>query len=78
MLKQRGRIIQPGSVDLDILAEWEYPLYMRNKLGTAWVAQWVYLNGASPEYRVKSGVTKTAAKPGSGTDGQVMATRQGV
>ena len=78
MLKQRGRVLANGSVDAEIIAEYEYPVYMKNKAGTAWVAQWVYLNGASPEYRVKSGVTRAAATPASGTDGQVLATRQGV
>ena len=69
MLKQRGRITQSGSVDIDILAEYEYPVFMRNKLGTAWISQWIYSNGGVPEYRVKAGITKAAATPDSATDG---------
>jgi len=69
MLKQRGRIIQSGIVDSDMRAEWEYPLYMRNKVGTAWFAQWIYSNDGVPEFRIKAGITKAAATPTSATDG---------
>ena len=72
MLKQRGRVLANGSLDAEIIAEWGTPVYMKNKAGTAFVAQWVYDNGGIPEYRVKSGTTRAAATPSSATDGVVL------
>ena len=74
MMKHRGRVVTKGIQHTNVCAEYDDPIIMRNKAGTAWVVQWVYNNGGVPEYRVKSGVTEAAATPASATDGVVLGT----
>ena len=74
MNKQRGRVIQSGIVDTELLAEYGYPVYFKNKAQDAWASLWVYNRGGVPEFRVMSGVTKAAATPSSATDGVAFST----
>lgn len=70
--KIRGRVMTQGYRRGDDLADWTVPIYQHNIGETAWSAEWVYADGAVIRRYTKTGATKAAATPSSGTDGYVM------